>query len=94
MIGASDLAEFRCEVVHFEAVGAKGVGGGGVCAHVARGDRRCVGEARENGEAAGGDFAAVFGAGVVAVGKREGQQLDEAGGRFGLESPERLFFAG
>ena len=87
-------AEPRGEVVHREAVLPEAVRGGGVSLHGGRGDCGGVGKCREYHEPAGGDFAAVFGRGVVAGGKRVRQQLHEARRGLGLEPPQSLLLAG
>lgn len=76
---AGDSAERGGEVVHGEAVGAKLVRGGEMLANVAGWNRRGVGEARENEQAIGGEFARIFRRGVVTRRKGAGQHLDEAG---------------
>ena len=74
------FAERGGEVVHREAVGAKEVGGGRVASHGKGRDMgRRVGEARKNEQSVGGEFARVFGRGVVTRRQSAGQHLDETG---------------
>ena len=58
-------AERGREIVHGEAVGAELVRGGEMLANVAGGNRRSVGEAREDEQAGGGELARIFRRGIV-----------------------------
>ena len=71
-------AERGREVVHGEAVGAELVRGGEMLANVAGGNRRSVGEAREDEQAVGGELARIFRRGIVARRQGAGQHFDEA----------------
>ena len=53
-------AQLCREVVHREAVGAELTRGGEMLANVAGGNRRSVGEAREDEQAVGGELARIF----------------------------------
>ena len=87
-------AERGGEVVHGEAVGAKLVRGGEMLANVAGGNRRGVGEARENEQAVGGEFARIFRRGIVARRQGAGQHLDEARTGRRLQPTQGFDFAG
>ena len=58
-------AERGREIVHGEAVGAELARGGEMLANVAGGNRRSVGEAREDEQAVGGELARIFRRGIV-----------------------------
>lgn len=66
-------AERGREVVHGEAVGAELVRGGEMLANVAGGNRRSVGEAREDEQAVGGELARIFRRGIVARRSKRGR---------------------
>ena len=87
-------AERGGEVVHGEAVGAKLVRGGEMLANVSGGNRRGVGEARENEQTVGGKFARIFRRGIVARRQGAGQHLDEARTGRCLQPSHGFDFAG
>ena len=87
-------AERGREIVHGEAVGAELVRGGEMLANVAGGNRRSVGEPREDEQAVGGELARIFRRGIVARRQGAGQHFDEARAGRRLQPAQGLDFAG
>ena len=87
------VAKRRGNFVHQKAVLPEAVGCCLTAANVERGDRGGFGHAAQDNEPVGGEFARVFGRGVVFWWQGVRERLDKSRQRLGLKPPEGLFLA-